>query len=174
MNSRHAIILAILILALPLFAWGQGQEEQGKTWGDYAVKGSIELGGRIAEADGNQQMYSTLVDLNSGPRFLEQELSMESLSRQGLIFDNLYLSSFGLGGDPDGMIRLRMNKAKWYNFVALYRRDKNVFDYNLFGNPLNMNQGITTCGPTCTNQFTPSAIPWYTDSTRLQNVTRSP
>ncbi len=184
MNSRHAFILAILMLALPLSALGQGQGDQEKVWGDYAVRGSVELGGRVADAQGNQQMYNTLVDLQSGPRFLSQELSMESLSRQGVLFDNLYMSSFGLGGDPEGMVRLRMNKAKWYDFVALYRRDKNYFDYDLFVNPLQANgganyyvpfiNGTTYNGNAVLNgNYSPQAVPWFTDSPHLQAMTRN-
>ena len=69
---------------------------------------------------------------------------MQSIDHEGLLFDTLYLSSFGFGGDPEDMARLRIQKNKWYNFVGLYRRDKNFFDYNLFANPLNLNAGITT------------------------------
>ncbi|HVP42404.1 MAG TPA: hypothetical protein VMS96_03175 [Terriglobales bacterium] len=175
MNSRRAIVIAILALLLPLFALAQNQpqEEQPKVWGDYVVRGSVEFGGHIAESEGSEQMYSTLVDLHSGPRLLGQELTMQSRTRVGGLFDNLYSSSFGFGGDPNGMARLRLEKDHWYNFVALYRRDKNIFDYNLFANPMNLNPGITTCGVGCTNAFTPSALPWYSNTTRLMAETRN-
>ena len=70
-------------------------------WGGYTCSQSIEFGGRITETNGNQQMYDTLVNLQSGPRLLGQELSMRSMNHTGALFDNLYLSSFGLGGDPE-------------------------------------------------------------------------
>ena len=63
-------------------------------------------------------MYDTLVNLQSGPRLLGQELSMRPMTRDGALFDTLYLSSFGFGGDPNDMARLRMEKSKWYNFVG--------------------------------------------------------
>ncbi len=177
MKLRHVIPTAILMLLVPLFALAQGQtqpqEEPAKTWGDYTVRGSVEFGGHIAETGGNDQMYSTLVDINSGPRLLEQEFSMQSRSRVGGLFDNLYSSSFGFGGDPEGMARLRLEKDRWYNFVALYRRDKNIFDYDLFANPMNLNPGIVTCGTGCSNVFTPTALPWYSNTTRLMAETRN-
>ena len=106
---------------------------------------SIEFGGRITRVSGNSQMYDTLVNLQSGPRLLGQELSMRPMTRGGGLFDTLYLSSFGFGGDPYDMARLRMEKSHWYNFVALYRRDQNYFNYDLFANPLTLNPGITNC-----------------------------
>ena len=189
MKRMHAILIAILMLALPLFTLAQdppdkkadqkAEEDTGRMWGDYKVHQSVEFGGHIVGSEGSQQMYNTFVNQHSGPRLLGTELSMESTTHQSLLFDNLYLSSFGFGGEPEGMARLRVEKNKWFNFVGLYRRDKNYFDYNLFGNPLNLNAGITTCGgpvggpPTCVNAFTPSALSWYTNSPHLQFTTRN-
>jgi hypothetical protein len=105
---------------------------------------------------------------------------MQSKNHAGLLFDNLYMSSFGFGGDPESMARLRIQKNKWYNFVGLYRRDKNFFDFDLFANPLNLNgsgtaaaPGIATCGVGCLNGFIPSAQSWYINSPHLQATTRN-
>jgi hypothetical protein len=156
----------------------------GSVWGGYDVRQSVEFGGRIAEVDGNSQLYSTLVNLKSGPRLLGQELSMRPMTRGGGIFDTLYLNSFGFGGDPNDMARLRVEKSKWYNFVVLYRRDENFFDFNLFANPLNLNQGIGAALKTPPNPafpatsatpwlFDPTTMPWYTNSPHLQDTTRN-
>jgi hypothetical protein len=173
MSRKLVTFIAILMLGLPLFTLAQDDDDKGRAWGDYIVHQSIELGGHIADAEGNQQMYATFVNLRSGPRLLGQDLSMQSTHHQGLLFDTLYLSSFGFGGDPEGMARLRIQKNKWYNFVGLYRRDKNFFDYDLFANPLNLNAGITTCGVGCTNNFNPQSLPWFTNSPHLQATTRN-
>ncbi|MBZ5569734.1 MAG: hypothetical protein LAN64_18050 [Acidobacteriia bacterium] len=173
MNTKHAFLVVILMLALPLFALAQEPDQPGQVWGDYTVHQSIELGGHIVGVGGNPQMYDTFVNLASGPRLLSQELSMQSRTHQSVLFDNLYLSSFGFGGEPESLARLRIQKSKVYNFVGLYRRDKNYFDYDLFANPLNLNAGITTCGVGCTNAFTPSALPWFNNSPHLQATTRN-
>ena len=131
----------------------------------------MEFGGRIASANGNVLLYDTLVNLRSGPRLLGQDLSIRPLTRGGGLFDNLYLSSFGFGGDPNDMARLRIEKGKWYNFVGLYRRDENFFDFNLFANPLNLNAGI---GATLkSSNFDPTTMPWYINSPHLQDMTRN-
>ena len=113
MNRKHAILVAILMAVLPLCVLAQDQDDQGRDWGGYTVRQSIELGGHIVGAEGNQQMYSTFVNLGSGPRILGQELTMQSKNHAGVLFDNLYMSSFGFGGDPENLARLRIAKNKW-------------------------------------------------------------
>src|SRR5215471_14617499 len=73
--------------------------EEGKDIGGYHVTQSVEVGGRITNVTGSQPMYNTLVNYQTGPRVLEQSLTMQSLSRDDLM-DTLTLNSFGLGGDP--------------------------------------------------------------------------
>jgi len=62
---------------------------------------------------------------------------MQSVAHQGLLFDNLYLNSFGWGGDPNNALRLRADKNKWYNIAGSFRRDQNFSDFDLLANPLN-------------------------------------
>jgi hypothetical protein len=175
-NRKPAILVlvALLMLAAPQFALAQNDDEAslGRVWGDYTVQQSVEFGGRVADVNGNQQLYDTLVNLKSGPRLLGQELSMRSTNHMGGLFDNLYLSSFGFGGDPNDIGRLRLEKNKWYNFVGLYRRDENFFDFNLFANPLNLNPGIGAALQVNPGGFNPTTMPWYTNSPHLQDITR--
>ncbi|MGH9773647.1 MAG: hypothetical protein ACRD50_01725 [Candidatus Acidiferrales bacterium] len=110
---------------------------QGVNSGNYNIQQTVDFGGRFTNITGNQDIYGTYVNLGSGVRLYEHTLSMRSLNHNGLLFDNLYLSSFGYGGDPNDMTRLRVYKNKWYDFGATFRRDKNFWDYNLLGNPLN-------------------------------------
>jgi hypothetical protein len=105
--------------------------------GGYVIHQSMELGVRVSDATGSAAMYETLVDLHSGPRVLDQMLSMRSENHQGVLFDNLLIHSMGWGGDPDNYLRLNADKDRWYDFRASFRRDQDFFDYNLLGNPLN-------------------------------------
>jgi hypothetical protein len=111
---------------------GEGIEE-----GNYRSEGSFELGYRFVNTLGSQPVYDTFVNQQQGPRFLDETVNMRSLNHEGALFDNLFLSSFGWGGDPENAARLRMSKNKWYNFGASFRRDRNFFDYNDLANPLN-------------------------------------
>ncbi|MBS1841543.1 MAG: hypothetical protein JSS69_12080 [Acidobacteria bacterium] len=112
-------------------------EQQGVEQGNYNVKQSIEFGGRFVDVTGSSQSYDTFINLQQGPRLLGFTTEMRSLNHQGGLFDRLYFSNFGYGGDPNNVSRLRISKNKWYNFDALFRRDENFWDYSLLANPLN-------------------------------------
>lgn len=136
-----AIASAFVFLAFILFStYTDAQNaipQEGIESGNYHLQGSFELGYRFVNTNGSDAVYDTFVNQRQGPRFFEQTLNMRSLNHQGVLFDNLFLSSFGWGGDPDNATRLRISKNKWYNFNANFRRDQNVWDYNLLANPLN-------------------------------------
>ena len=112
-------------------------EPDGVTAGGYQIHSSIELGYRSNDVTGSQDMYDTFVNLRTGPRILDQTLTMQSVDHQGLPFDNLYLNSVGWGGDPNNYMRLRADKDKWYNLQGSFRRDQSFFNYDLLANPLN-------------------------------------
>ena len=115
----------------------QPAEPEGVTSGDYVIHSSVELGYRYNNVTGSGDMYDTLVNLHTGPRFLDETLSMQSLDHQGLLFDDLNVNSFGWGGDPNNGLRLRADKNKWYNLQGSFRRDQYFSDYDLLANPLN-------------------------------------
>jgi hypothetical protein len=113
------------------------EENPGVESGGYEVKQSFEFGGRIANQHGNAGVWSTYVNLGSGPRLLEYSLDIHKGNHTGVLFDDLNFSNFGYGGDPNNVSRLLMQKGKVYTFNANFRRDRNVFDYDLLANPLN-------------------------------------
>jgi hypothetical protein len=112
-------------------------EPEGVNSAGYIIHSSGEIGYRSTNLSGSANMYDTLVNLQSGPRLLDETISMQSITHQGVLFDNLYVSSFGWGGDPNNVLRARIDKNKWYNFVGSFRRDQNFSDFDLLANPLN-------------------------------------
>jgi hypothetical protein len=104
---------------------------------NYTIQQSIEIGYRDSIIGGNIDNYDTFENLGSGPRLLDYTLSMHAIDHRGLLFDDLSFSSFGYGGDPNDVSRLSIDKNKWYDFRAMFRRDKNFWDYDLLANPLN-------------------------------------
>src|SRR5215475_4465195 len=127
------------LLAVPMIRAGaqEEQEQQGVDQGNYSIKQSVEFGGRFVDVTGDTQSYDTFINLQQGPRLLGFATEMRSLDHRGSLFDRLYFSNFGYGGDPNNVSRLRISKNKWYNFDALFRRDENFWDYSLQANPLN-------------------------------------
>jgi len=109
----------------------------GENAAGYEIKQSAEFGGRISDFSGNTGVWDTFVNLGTGPRLLEYTFDMHAPTHQGLLFDDLSFSNFGYGGDPNNLSRLRVLKGSLYNFNATFRRDQNIFDYDLLANPLN-------------------------------------
>jgi hypothetical protein len=112
-------------------------DNEGQNVGGYITKQSAEFGGRVSDFTGNHGTWDTFVNLGTGPRLLEYTLDMHSPTHIGALFDDLSFSSFGYGGDPNDLSRLRISKGKAYEFSANFRRDQNIFDYDLLANPLN-------------------------------------
>src|SRR5690349_19036875 len=117
-------ILALYVIAmviLPTVAQGQASPTPQESTGQegieragYQIHQSLEFGYRVTDTVGNDSMYETLVDLHTGPRLLEQTLSMKSDNHEGVLFDDLYVNSFGWGGDPENVLRARASKYQWY------------------------------------------------------------
>ncbi|MGC2194512.1 MAG: hypothetical protein WA628_07540 [Terriglobales bacterium] len=105
--------------------------------GGYVIHQSTEFGVRVSDTTGSRAMYDSLVNLQTGPRVFDQMLSLRSENHQGILFDNLLIRSIGWGGDPNNYLRFNLDKDKWYDFRASFRRDQDFFNYDLFANPLN-------------------------------------
>jgi hypothetical protein len=140
------LLLAVILLSAsahaqsgtPSSSSGPPKEEStGVEWGDYEVHQTLEFGGRIADHSGSDAIWSTYVNLFSGPRLFHQSFEMVSRSRQGTLFDRFSFNNMGYGGDPNNLTRARLAKDRIYDFSAQFRRDRNFFDYNLLANPLN-------------------------------------
>jgi hypothetical protein len=139
MKRTWLVLFAVCLISTAVTAQSQAASgtADGKNWGGFQVEQSVEFGYRFTDVTGSQQMYDTLLDYAEGPRLLEQTLALRSPDHTGALFDNLLVSSFGWGGDPENVARVNMSKARAYDFTFLFRRDHNYFDYNLLANPLN-------------------------------------
>ena len=115
---------------------------EGENWDGYEAKQSAEFGGRISDFSGSQAMWDTFVNLGTGPRLLEYTLDLHSPGHTGKLFDDFNFSNFGYGGDPVNVSHLRFAKGPLYTFSANFKRDQNIFDYNLFANPLNPSTSV--------------------------------
>jgi hypothetical protein len=135
--GRPLWLSAFLCVCLPGVRAQQEPEQKGIDQGNYNIKQSIEFGGRFVSITGDAQSYDTFVNLQQGARLLGFTTELRSLNHHGSLFDRLNFSTFGYGGDPNLVSRLRMSKNLWYNFDALFRKDENFWDYSLLANPLN-------------------------------------
>jgi hypothetical protein len=124
-----------------LATWVTTENNPGRI-NDWVVKQSIEFGGRFSDYTGNTGTWDTFVNLGTGPRLSEYTLDMHSPKHTGLLFDDFLFSNFGYGGDPNNLSRVRAQKGKIYSFNAMFRRDQNIFDYDLLANPLNPSTSV--------------------------------
>jgi hypothetical protein len=159
MRLKVCLSVAVLLLMSVVFLGSAAAQTTGdaapQKLGTYIATGDFEVGYRINSEKGDQDpcafgslnrnsaglcpdesMYDTLVNLHTGPRLLDQTLSLRAPDHNGGLFDDLFVSSFGWG-DPNAVARVRASKHKWYEFNATYRQDKNYFNYDLLANPLN-------------------------------------
>ena len=103
----------------------------------YLIHQTLELGGHIADYSGSGAVYDTLVNLQSGPRILNQSLEMHAVNTaRAVLFDTLTTNSFGYAGDPNSVSLLNISKGRIYDFRGSFRRDRQYFDYDLLANPL--------------------------------------
>jgi len=102
----------------------------------YSIHQTVDLGGRIAGVTGSNAMYSTLVNLQSGPRVLGETFEMRALpGNKHTWVDTVSAFGSGFGGDPNSFSKLSLSKGRAYEFSGIFRRDRQYFDYDLLGNP---------------------------------------
>ncbi len=102
----------------------------------YSVHESVDLGGRVAGLSGSGAMYDTMVNLQSGPRVLGETFKLHALpGTKNTPLDDLQVFASGFGGEPNNFAKLDFSKGKYYEFSAMFRRDRQYFDYDLLGNP---------------------------------------
>jgi len=115
----------------------------------YSIHQTVDLGGRMTGVTGSSAMYSTLVNLQSGPRVLGETFEMRALpGNKHTWVDNVSAFGSGFGGDPNSFSRLSLSKGKVYEFSGTFRRDRQYFDYDLLGNPNIVGGQTVPIGPT--------------------------
>lgn len=99
-------------------------EARGRTFGNYNLLQSWELGYRFHSVGGSQPKYRSDVNFGNGLRLLGSRLSMNSRDGHGGLFDELVLSTQGLGDDPYEFASFRMAKNKLYRYDLLWRSNE--------------------------------------------------
>ena len=121
--ALHLLLLASAALAqqtvapAPL-AVGRAR---GEDVGSYNVTNSFELGYRFHSVDGNTNKYRSDVNYGSGVRLLGSNLTVHSKDGQGRLFDEIVLTTQGLGNDPYQFANLRVQHNRWYRYDMLWR-----------------------------------------------------
>ncbi len=135
---RHAFIFVMLAGALYAQETVAPAADQtvgparGESVGDYNVVQSWELGYRFAQIAGDQEKYRSDVNFGNGIRLLSSYLTVNSKDGHGKWFDEIVLTTQGLGNDPYESATLRVQKNRLYRYDLHWRSN----DY--------FNPGLTT------------------------------
>ncbi len=94
---------------------------RGENAGTYNVLNSFELGYRFRAVGGDLGKYRSDVNFGNGIKLLGSRLQMNSRDGRGRFFDELTLTTQGIGGDPYQSSILRLEKNKLYRYDMSWR-----------------------------------------------------
>lgn len=126
----------------------------GDNTSDYNIINSIETGYRFSTVGGNFDEYRSQVNYDNGVRLLGSSFSMFSKDGHGKYFDELVLTTQGLGNDPYESAMLRVAKNGLYRFDLNWRLN----DY--------YNPGLASAGQQSGN-FRDTRYTWQDDDLTL-------
>jgi len=109
--------------------------EAGEDAGNYTVISTIEFGYRGLRVDGDLNKYQSDLNYKAGPRLFDSSFFVRSKDSKGGLFDTLLVTSTGWGADPNGQMRVSVEKPAWYRFDGTYRRFKYFRFVNNLVNP---------------------------------------
>jgi hypothetical protein len=93
----------------------------GQDAGGYNVVQSWEFGYRFATVGGDQEKYRSDVNFGNGIRLLGSSLTVNSRDGRAKWFDELTLTTQGLGNDPYEAATLRVGKNRLYEYNMTWR-----------------------------------------------------
>lgn len=130
MRALRATLFPALVFCAVQIAWAQQVvaptnepvgPPRGENTGDYNITDSFETGYRWHTVDGDVGKYRSDVNYGNGIRLLGSNLTINSKDGHGHYFDELLLSTLGLGNDPYEFANFRIQKNKIYRYDLLWR-----------------------------------------------------
>jgi hypothetical protein len=94
---------------------------RGVNHGDYNVVQSWEAGYRYSLVGGDEGKYRSDVNFRNGVRLLSSYLTINSRDGHGKFYDEIVLSTQGLGNDPYESVTLRVQKNSLYRYDMQWR-----------------------------------------------------
>jgi hypothetical protein len=139
MTARLPILMAWLAAAAaaqtPVAPTPQAAGERlGENVSNYNIVNNFETGYRFSSVGGNLAQYRSSVNFGNGIRLLGSLLSVNSRDGHGAFFDQIVLTTQGLGNDPYEAAMLHVEKNRLYRYDLSWRQN----DY--------FNPGLVTAG----------------------------
>ena len=122
-NTAFALLMAVSAWAQEPVAPTDAQvgPASGENVSNYNITNSFETGYRWNSIGGSSDEYKSQVNYADGIRLLGSSFSMYSRDGHGKYFDELVLTTQGLGGDPYESATLRIAKNRLYRFDMTWR-----------------------------------------------------
>jgi hypothetical protein len=95
----------------------------GENVQNYNVVDSFETGYRYSTVGGSDEQYRSSVNFGNGIRLLGSSLMVTSRNGHGSLFDQITLSTQGLGNDPYQSVALRVEKYQIYRYDMSWRQN---------------------------------------------------
>src|SRR6266436_7473609 len=92
--------------------------------GNYNVVNNFELGYRFHTVGGSENQYRSSVNYGNGIRLLSGSTSVNSLDGHGVLFDQIVLTTQGLGNDPYESSQLRVERNGSYRYDLSWRENE--------------------------------------------------
>ena len=86
--------------------------EAGEDAGDFTVISSLEFGYRGLSVDGDRNKYQSDLNYRTGPRLFDSSFLLKSKDGKGEMFETFLVSSTGWGADPQGSLRVSVEKPE--------------------------------------------------------------
>ncbi len=120
------IAMAAVAAAQPTVAPTSAQvgSPRGEDIGGYNVTTSFETGYRFRSMGGNYGKYRSDVNYGNGLRLLSSSLTVHSREGHGGWFDEIVLTTLGLGNDPYQSSNLRIQRNGLYRYDLVWRLDE--------------------------------------------------
>ena len=124
---RHLLALVLLVSTLaaqPVVAPTpqRAGDAKGEDLAGYNIVNSMETGYRFRTVEGNLGKFRSDVNFGNGIRLLGSYLTINSKKPgTGKYFDEIVLSTQGLGNDPYQFSSLRVQKTKLYRYDGTWR-----------------------------------------------------
>lgn len=96
---------------------------RGENAGAYNIVQSWELGYRFATVGGDDGKYRSDVNYGNGVRLLSSSLTVNSRDGHGSWFDEITLTTQGLGNDPYESAVFRVHKNRIYSYDMSWREN---------------------------------------------------
>jgi len=96
--------------------------ERGEDVGAYNWTNSFEFGYRFSEVGGDSSLFRANENYGNGLRLFGSSVTAHSKTGRGFLFDSLSLTTQGLGNDPYGTARARIEKNDLYRYEMTWRQ----------------------------------------------------